>query len=144
CRPGVGRAAWACWGGRPMKPQLGFTLMAALTWGAPVWAQDGDANDAPAPAAEAAPAPGGQTVVTGSYLPPIITRSNPPVDFNVDAHLPSSSQSKLDINQGDTFDFRQGQGGVTVMRGSKGAPGIIAHETKGSTGRSEERSVGRA
>lgn len=117
-----------------MKPQLGFTLMAALTWGAPVWAQDGDANDAPAPAAEAAPAPGGQTVVTGSYLPPIITRSNPPVDFNVDAHLPSSSQSKLDINQGDTFDFRQGQGGVTVMRGSKGAPGIIAHETKGSTG----------
>ncbi len=109
---------------------LRFGAALALSAGAAL-AQD----PAAAPAPPAGGGDGTQGVVTGSYLPPIITQQTTgPTDFNPDAHLPSSSQAKSDINQGDTFDFARGKEGATVMRGSANAPGIIATEVQGNTG----------
>jgi hypothetical protein len=68
--------------------------------------------------------------VEGTYSPPQSSTTTtttspygfPQPGFNPDAHLPSGSQSKVDINQGDTFDLNGGrQDGTIVVRGDKNA-----------------------
>lgn len=114
-----------------MRVAWGWAAIAVLGT-APAWAQQDNVGEGTQPAP--APAAPNEPTVTGTYLPPVITQSAPRTNYNVDAHLPSSSQAKADINQGDSFDLGQGQEGARVMRGDEGAPGIIPHETQGNTG----------
>lgn len=55
-----------------------------------------------------------------------------PVNF--ESHLGSSSHSKSDINQGDSFDLARDESRSSVVRGGKNAPGILPEEAQGNTG----------
>lgn len=58
-----------------------------------------------------------------------------PAPFDPDAHLGSSSRSKSDINQGDSFDIGAGDSeGGGVLRGNADAPGILAEESQLNSG----------
>jgi hypothetical protein len=49
--------------------------------------------------------------------------------------LGSSSRSKSDINEGDSFDFGQSESGSdSVVHGGSNAPGLLGDEAKGSSG----------
>ena len=93
-------------------------------------AQDGDASEVPDPAGPAPPAPveaePPTTTTTSTYMPNFV----PAPGTNLEAHLPSSSQSKSDINQPDTFDLRRGSGGpAETLRGNADSLGVLSADT---------------
>jgi len=94
-------------------------------------AQDGDSSEVPDPAAGV---PAGQpvelapptTTTTSSYMPTFV----PPPGTNLEAHLPSSSKSKADINEPDTFDLRQGSSSpAQTLRGNADSLGMLSADT---------------
>lgn len=94
-------------------------------------AQDGDSSEVPDPNAGA---PAGQpvevepptTTTTSTYMPTFV----PPPGTNLEAHLPSSSQSKSDINQPDSFDLRRGSSGpAQTLRGNTDSLGVLSADT---------------
>src|SRR5689334_4781724 len=72
------------------------------------FAQDDDGAAAAAPAAEEAVPQQQSTSTTTTQN--VVNWGLPQAGFNPDAHLGSSSQSKTDINQGDSFDLGRGSG----------------------------------
>jgi hypothetical protein len=70
---------------------------------------------------EAAPA---TTTTTTSYQTPWV----PPAGTNLDAHLPSSAQSKSDINQPDSFDLKPPGSAAPTVRGNADALGVLGNE----------------
>lgn len=84
---------------------------------------------APAPAGpvpqvvEASPATTSTTTTT-SYAPGWV----PPPGTNLESHLPSSAQSKSDINQPDTFDLRRPSSDAPTLRGRSDSLGILGNE----------------
>jgi LysM domain-containing protein len=95
--------------------------------------EDGDSSEVP-PASAPAPAPGpGQggeaapptTTTTSTYMPNFV----PAPGTNLEAHLPSSSQSKSDISQPDTFDLRRASGPAETLHGNDDGLGILDADT---------------
>ena len=109
---------------------LGMAIAAVASHGA---AQtDGDASEVPVPeAAEAGPqgVPVQEpptTTTTSTYMPNFV----PAPGTNLDAHLPSSSQSKSDINQADSFDLRRSSGAPAgTLHGNADSLGILSADT---------------
>jgi hypothetical protein len=103
---------------------LGLALAVTSTQGAAQ--SDGDSSEVPDPAA-GVPAEGAPTTTTTStYMPNFL----PAPGTNLDAHLPSSSQSKADINQPDTFDLRQGSTGpASTVHGNPESLGVLSADT---------------
>lgn len=64
------------------------------------------------------------TTTTTGYMPNFV----PAPGTNLDAHLPSSSQSKIDINQPDTFDLRPPSAGTATVHGDPDALGVLGNE----------------
>lgn len=96
-----------------------LALVAATV--APSWAQD------PPPAGgeegAGAGAPPGVTVV--QVPAPTYPGSLPPAGFDPDAHLGSSSRSRIDITRGDSFDLNRGGGGPSSFKGSAGGSYVV-------------------
>lgn len=88
-------------------------------------AEASEAGEAgPAPGGPASEAPATTTTSTGSYIPWV-----PAPGTNLDAHLPSSSQSKADIDQPDTFDLRRSTGPAETLRGNPDSLGVLSADT---------------
>ncbi len=65
------------------------------------------------------------TTTTGSYIPWV-----PAPGTNLDAHLPSSSQSKTNIDQPDSFDLgRSDNGPAQTLRGNPDSLGVLSADT---------------
>src|SRR5688572_21769283 len=79
---------------------------------------------APAPEGQAVQEPPTTTTTTGSYIPWV-----PAPGTNLDSHLPSSSQSKSDIDQPDTFDLKRSGGPAETLRGNADALGVLSADT---------------
>jgi hypothetical protein len=118
----IASVAWA-----RSLPGWGLGLAIALSAG-PSFAQtDEEAGAVPEPVA---PAAAGQpvqaapatTTTSTSYQPSFL----PAPGTNLDAHLPSSSQSKTDIYQPDSFDLRPAGGGAVTVRGNTDALGVLS------------------
>jgi LysM domain-containing protein len=77
-------------------------------------------ESAPAPTEASPPT----TTTSTSYQPNFV----PAPGTNLEAHLPSSSQSKADINQPDTFDLGSPSGPATTLRGNSDALGTLAND----------------
>lgn len=96
---------------------------------APGVAQDGDSSEVPQPPAgpaEPVELEAPSTTTSSTYMPAFV----PPPGTNLDAHLPSSSQSKSDINQADTFDLRRGASGPAgTLRGNADSLGVLSADT---------------
>jgi hypothetical protein len=94
-------------------------------------AQDGDSSEVPdpsaaAPAGQAVEAEAPTTTTSSVYMPTFV----PAPGTNLESHLPSSSQSKSDINQPDTFDLRRGASGPpTTLRGNADSLGVLSADT---------------
>jgi LysM domain-containing protein len=109
-------------------PAFGLGLAVALS-AAVGFAQSDDeagggAPETAAPAAQGQPvqvAPATTTTST-SYQPSFL----PAPGTNLDAHLPSSAQSKTDIYQPDTFDLRPPAGGAVTLHGNTDALGVLS------------------
>jgi hypothetical protein len=90
---------------------------------------DAEAGELPNPDVAAAGVPvGGEpsTTTTSTYVPAFV----PAPGTNLDAHLPSSSQSKMDINQPDTFDLGpRSSGPAATLRGNPDALGVLSTDT---------------
>ncbi len=114
-------------------------LVALSAWAltAPASAQD-DTGAPPAAPPAAAPPPAAVPPPTTVYSPPVVNNTTTTTtldpNYNFDSHLPSDSQSVVDVNQGDGFDLRRGGEGATVVRGKAGAPGLVASKVSGNTG----------
>lgn len=87
---------------------------------------------------EAPAAPQGQMV---EVAPPTTTTTSnyvggflPAPGTNLEAHLPSSAQSKTDINQPDTFDLGRRGGGGETLRGNADSLGILRTESAAGAG----------
>jgi hypothetical protein len=108
-------------------------VLALLGIAPQTFAQDADGAGAPAaaPAADEAAATQQPVVTTSSQN--AVNWGLPQAGFNPDAHLGSSSQSKIDINQGDSFDLGQNSGGVQTLRGNVDAAGVF-HAGSASAG----------
>jgi len=76
-----------------------------------------------APTGEMVEAP--STTTSTTYYPPAWV---PAPGTNLDAHLGSSSQSKSDINQPDTFDLKGPSDGAPTLRGGADSLGILGNE----------------
>jgi hypothetical protein len=108
-------------------------LMAFAAVASPSAAQsDGDASEVPdpataGPAGEPVELEAPSTTTTGAYMPSFV----PAPGTNLDAHLPSSSQSKADINQPDTFDLRRSTSpsGGSALRGNPDSLGVLSADT---------------
>jgi hypothetical protein len=89
----------------------------------------GEAGEMPDPSVAGAGVPEGgepSATTTSTYVPAFV----PAPGTNLDAHLPSSSQSKADINQPDTFDLGQRSGGpVATVHGNADALGVLSTDT---------------
>ncbi|HTV19028.1 MAG TPA: LysM peptidoglycan-binding domain-containing protein [Polyangiaceae bacterium] len=107
-------------------------LALAISLGAsPGVAQDGDSSEVPdpnagVPAAQPAEAPPTTTTTTTSSYIPFV----PAPGTNLESHLGSSSQSKSDINQPDSFDLRRGsEGPAQTLRGNADSLGVLSADT---------------
>jgi LysM domain len=66
------------------------------------------------------------TTTTSTYMPNFV----PAPGTNLDAHLPSSSQSKSDINQPDSFDLRHSSTGpASAVHGNADSLGVLSADT---------------
>ena len=109
---------------------LGSCLALVLLLGAnSASAQSDEASAAPAPAPEA---PAGEPVegtepsaTTSTYA----TTFLPTPGTNLEGHLPSSSQAKGDINQGDSFDLQRSSGPAATLHGDPDSLGILSADT---------------
>lgn len=107
----------------------------------PARAQDGEGETAQQTPA-AVPAAAEPVTVGGATTPPVVNFMTTPggqtglpaPGTDLEAHLGSSSQARVDINQGDTFDFGPGSSAAGTLRGNADAPGILADEVQGNTG----------
>jgi hypothetical protein len=110
--------------------------MAIVAAALPSAAQDDSDSAAADPPAGAEPAPAaapGQmveaspptTTTTSTYMPNFV----PAPGTNLEAHLPSSSQSKSDINSPDSFDLRASSGPAGTLRGNSEALGVLDADT---------------
>jgi hypothetical protein len=118
----------ALWMRRVPRWGLALAISAAA---APGVAQDGDSSEVPDPAAAG---PAGQpveaeapaTTTSSTYMPTFV----PAPGTNLESHLPSSSQSKADINQPDTFDLRRGSGTPAgTLHGNADSLGVLSADT---------------
>lgn len=114
----------------PLSPAWPLALALVVT-AASSAAQDGDASEVPDPSAGM---PVGQTfelqppttTTSSTYMPTFV----PAPGTNLESHLPSSSQSKADINQPDTFDLRRGSGGpAATLHGDPDSLGVLSADT---------------
>ena len=90
---------------------------------------DGDGSE-PAPAPSAAPGEPVEvtepsTTTTSSYG----TTFLPTPGTNLESHLPSSSQAKADINQGDSFDLQRSSGPAATLHGNPDSLGVLSADT---------------
>lgn len=90
------------------------------------------AQDEGSSSALPAEAEGAQSVTT-TQTQNIVNWGLPQAGFNPDAHLGSSSQSKLDINQGDTFDLGRDSGKAQTLRGNPDGAGVF-HSSPATSG----------
>lgn len=122
----MGRVTWT----RCLR-SLSLGLAVALTAGPSLAQTDEAASEAPAPPAgqmvESAPP---TTTTSTTYVPGFL----PAPGTNLDAHLPSSAQSKTDINQPDTFDLGRRGGGGETLRGNADSLGILGNESAAGAG----------
>lgn len=85
---------------------------------------------------EVAAPEGGQTSVV--EVVPVAPPAPPPLTYPVpvdpNAHLPSSSRARTDINDGDDFDFRRGTEPAPVVRGDPNAPAITPRSAEARSG----------
>jgi hypothetical protein len=109
-----------------------WTLALAVSASAaPGVAQDGDSSEVPdpagaAPAGQAVEAEPPTTTTTSSYMPTFV----PAPGTNLESHLGSSSQSKADINQADTFDLRRGSSGpAPTLHGNADSLWVLSADT---------------
>jgi hypothetical protein len=109
---------------------LGMAIAAVASPGAAQ--SDGDASEVPAAEAPAAGPQGvpaqepPTTTTTSTYMPNFV----PAPGTNLDAHLPSSSQSKSDINQADSFDLRRSSGAPAgTLHGNADSLGVLSADT---------------
>jgi len=105
-------------------------LAAPFLDAAPAAAQsDGDGSEAAAQAPQGAPGEAVEvtepTTTTSSYA----TTFLPTPGTNLEAHLPSSSQAKADINQGDSFDLQRSSGPAETMHGNPDSLGVLSADT---------------
>ncbi len=108
-------------------------VFALVTIAPSAFAQDEGGGDVNAtPAAEAVEETSQQSSVTTSTQN-VVNWGLPQAGFNPDAHLGSSSQSKTDINQGDTFDLGRDPGRIQTVRGNADAAGVF-HSSSGASG----------
>jgi LysM domain len=116
-------------------PRVGSSaLVLALLGIAPqTFAQDADGAGAPAAAPAADDGAATQQPVVTTTSQNAVNWGLPQAGFNPDAHLGSSSQSKTDINQGDSFDLGQSSGGAQTLRGNVDAAGVF-HAASASAG----------
>lgn len=118
----------ALWIRRLPRWSLALAVSVAATPGV---AQDGDSSEVPdpsaaAPAGQAVEAEAPTTTTSSVYMPTFV----PAPGTNLESHLPSSSQSKSDINQPDTFDLRRGASGPpTTLRGNADSLGVLSADT---------------
>jgi LysM domain len=111
--------------------RLGLAIVVITTPG--VAQSDGDASEAPDPGAGAGAVPDGTpvqgpptTTTTSTYMPNFV----PAPGTNLEAHLPSSSQSKADINQPDSFDLGHAPtGSASTVRGNADSLGVLGADT---------------
>jgi hypothetical protein len=68
------------------------------------------------------------TTTSTQYLPAFL----PPPGTNLDRYLPSSSQSKGDINQQDGFDIGRPLQNTATLRGNADALGIVSSDEEGA------------
>jgi hypothetical protein len=114
---------------RRRLPGWGLALVLVAV-ASPAVAQSGaeaseSGEPAPAPAeGQTVETPATTTTTTGSYIPWV-----PAPGTNLDSHLPSSSQSKSDIDQPDTFDLRRSSGPVETLRGNADSLGVLSADT---------------
>jgi hypothetical protein len=108
---------------------LGSSLAMILLLGASsAFAQsDGEASPAPAPEAPA----GAQVEVTepATSTSTYATTFLPTPGTNLESHLPSSSQAKGDINQGDSFDLQPSSGPAETLHGDPSSLGVLSADT---------------
>jgi nucleoid-associated protein YgaU len=79
-----------------------------------------------APAGQAVEAEPPTTTTTSAYMPTFV----PAPGTNLESHLGSSSQSKSDINQADTFDLRRGSSGpAATLHGNADSLGVLSADT---------------
>lgn len=90
---------------------------------------DGDGSEAapqaPQGAGEVVEVTEPSTTTTSTYG----TTFLPTPGTNLEAHLPSSSQAKADINQGDSFDLRRSSGPVETLHGNPDSLGVLSADT---------------
>jgi hypothetical protein len=112
-------------------PVWGLGLAIAIVTSSAGAQSDGDSSEVPDPNAGAAPEAGpvqGEptTTTTSTYMPTFV----PPPGTNLEAHLPSSSKSKADINEPDTFDLRPSSGGPSgTLHGNADSLGVLSADT---------------
>jgi len=96
---------------------LAFSALAAV---------DASAQDANAPAQTPAGSPQVTVVqVPSQQTTQVVVPGYPQPGYKVDGHLPSSSQSRNDISQGDTFDLGSDAAGGETAHGSENSGYVI-------------------
>ncbi len=73
------------------------------------------------------------TTSSSSYRLPWV----PSAGSNLESHLPSSSQSKTDINQPDSFDLKRSPAGAPTLRGNEDSLGVLYSDRPRSSSQPE-------
>lgn len=113
-----------------MKRELTGAALFGLCLSLPLSAA---AQEGEAPAAPPGGDPGGAvpptttTTYSVPYLPPTTSTTTAPFDFDVDRHLPSSSQSTVDTSRSaDGFDIPSANRGGDVVRGGADSAYVVS------------------
>jgi hypothetical protein len=112
-----------------------FALEASLAFAglflaAPAAAQsDGDGSEGAAPAPQGAAGEPVEVTEPSATTSSYATTFLPTPGTNLEAHLPSSSQAKADINQGDSFDLQRSSGPADTLHGNPDALGVLSADT---------------
>lgn len=108
-------------GARHACASVGAALAASLLAGGALAQDEAPSAGEASSAGQLLPAQPATTVTSTSYRNAFV----PEPGTNLDAHLPSSAQSKIDINQSDGFDLRPPAGNAPTLRGNPGALGVL-------------------
>lgn len=115
------------------RSQLWLWTCVASLWVPVAFAQNGEGE-----AAEVASAEGEGTAPSRVEVVPVAPVAPPPFTYPVpvdpNSHLPSSSRARIDINEGDRFDFEAGPEPPPAVRGNPDAPAITARSAEARAG----------
>ena len=107
------------------------SLALVLLSGAPsaLAQSDGDASEVPVPAPPSAAGEPVEVTEPSTTTSTYATSFLPTPGTNLESHLPSSSQAKSDINQGDSFDLRRSSGPAETLHGNPEGLGVLSADT---------------